>query len=317
MNDNELNAFLQHGLTGGVFPCYAAATGEWASFGGYRAVYPQKEALTEDTLFDMASLSKLIGTTCAALKLIEHGKLHLQDTVGMFFEHCYGKEKITVHQLMTHSSGIKPHFPLWLRGIEPKDAADEILREELGYPTGTEVAYTCMGYILLGKMIEKIEKQPLDQIVCRLVFEPLGMQNSFYNPPSDRPCAATEGELCGVVHDENARFLGGVSGNAGVFCTLGDAVRFARMIQAHGEGYLPRELFDMAIRNYTAGFREDRGLGFQLCSFGYGHTGFTGTSIYANDKTYAVLLTNRVHPTRENAALAPFRREFHKKIFGV
>lgn len=317
MNCNELHAFLQKGLADGVFPCYAAATGEWTSFGGYRALFPQKEILTEDTLFDMASLSKLIGTTCAALKLIEQGKLHLDDTVGMFFEDCRGKEHITVHQLMTHSSGIKPHFPLWLRGIEARDAVHEILREPLGYETGTEVAYTCMGYILLGKMLETLEQEPLDLIVRRLVFDPLGMQNSFYNPPRERLCAATEGEICGVVHDENARFLNGVSGNAGVFCTLGDAVTFARMICAHGDGYLPRELFDMAVHNYTAGCREDRGLGFQLCSFGYGHTGFTGTSIYANGETYAVLLTNRVHPTRENGKLAPFRREFHKKIFGV
>lgn len=317
MNCNELNAFLQKGLADGVFPCYAAATGDWRAFGGDRALFPKKEELTEDTLFDMASLSKLIGTTCAALKLIEQGRLHLDDTVGMFFEDCHGKESITVHQLMTHSSGIKPHFPLWLRGITPAQAVQEILREPLGYETGTEVAYTCMGYILLGKMIEKIEQEPLDRVVKRLVFEPLGMQNSFYDPPADRPCAATEGDICGTVHDENARFLGGVSGNAGIFCTLDDAVKFAAMINAHGDGYLPRGLFDMAVQNYTAGCRENRGLGFQLCTFGYGHTGFTGTSIYADGKTYAVLLTNRVHPTRDNAKLAPFRREFHKMVFGV
>lgn len=317
MNRNELHDFLQNGLADGIFPCYAAATGDWSAFGGYRTLFPKKEELTEDTLFDMASLSKLIGTTCAALKLIEQGRLHLDDTVGMFFENCHGKEHITVHQLMTHSSGIKPHFPLWLRGITPAQAVQEILREPLGYETGTEVAYTCMGYILLGKMIEKLEQEPLDRIVCRLVFEPLGMQNSFYNPPADRLCAASEGEICGTVHDENARFLGGVSGNAGIFCTLGDAVTFAKMINNRGDGYLPRELFDMALQNYTAGCREDRGLGFQLCSFGYGHTGFTGTSIYADGETYAVLLTNRVHPTRDNAKLAPFRREFHRRIFGL
>lgn len=317
MNGNELKAFLEQGLAGGIFPCYAAAVGEWVSFGGCRTLFPQKEALTEDTLFDMASLSKLIGTACAALKLIEQGKLHFDDSVGMFFENAYGKENITVHQLMTHSSGIKPHFPLWLRGIKPREAVCEILREPLLYKTGTEAAYTCMGYILLGNMLEILESEPLDRIVKRLVFEPLGMRNSFYNPPKERVCAATEGELCGVVHDENARFLGGVSGNAGIFCTLGDAVKFARMICARGEGYLPRGLFDTAVRNYTAGCRENRGLGFQLCTFGYGHTGFTGTSIYANGETFAVLLTNRVHPTRQNTKLAPFRREFHKMVFGV
>ena len=315
--NNEYKTYLDAGVRDGIVPCYAAAVGEWSTHGGFRALYPKKEPITEDTLFDMASLSKLIGTTCAALKLIEQGKLRLDDTVGMFFENCYGKENITVRQLMTHSSGIKPHFPLWLRGIKPEQAVDEILREPFGYETGTEVAYTCMGYILLGKMLEKIENEPLDRIVSRLVFAPLGMHDSFYNPPADRICAATEGDICGTVHDENAAFLGGVSGNAGIFCTLGDAVKFARMITARGEGYLPRELFDMAVQNYTAGCDENRGLGFQLCSFGYGHTGFTGTSIYSDGDKFAVLLTNRVHPTRDTVGFASFRREFHRMVFGV
>ena len=127
--NNEYKTYLDAGVRDGVVPCYAAAVGEWSAYGGFRALYPQKEPLTEDTLFDMASLSKLIGTTCAALKLVEQGKLHLDDTVGMFFDNCYDKQNVTVRQLMTHSSGIKPHFPLWLRGITPAQAVDEIPQE--------------------------------------------------------------------------------------------------------------------------------------------------------------------------------------------
>lgn len=321
MNAMELHGFLQSGLRQGVFPCYAAAVGDADSLllcecGGNRSLFPEKQPVTEDTLFDMASLSKLIGTTCAALRLLEEGRLRLSDTADRFFAECHGKERLTVLQLMTHTSGIKAHFPLWLRGIPTEDAADAILREPFGYEPGTEAVYSCMGYILLGKILETVENEPLDRIVTRLVFAPLGMHDSFYCPPRTRLFASTEGELCGTVHDENARFLGGVSGNAGIFCTLSDTVRFAKMLAKSGEGLLLRDTFALALHNYTPGKQENRGLGFQLCSFGYGHTGFTGTSLYVNGDTFAVLLTNRVHPSRENFALAPFRREFHRRVFG-
>lgn len=323
MNTNELEKLLQDGLKRGVFPCYAAAVGKggeiwFRSFGGYRALVPERLPLTADTLFDMASLSKLIGTAMASLRLIEDGKLRLTDTLGMFFGACYGKEGVTVRQLMTHTSGFCAHIPLWRRGIKPQDALREILREKLCCETGTQTVYSCMGYILLGKILEQIEGEPLDKIVTRLVFVPLGMKNSMYNPPASRICAATEGVTCGIVHDENAAFLGGVAGNAGIFCDLADAVRFAGMLSRRGAGLLQRQTFDMAVENSTAGCSENRGLGFQLLHFGYGHTGFTGTSLYVHPESgvYAVLLTNRVHPTRENALLMPFRRQFHEAVFG-
>lgn len=329
MNGEILKNLLENGIENGAYPCYAAAVGGkegvlFREFGGDRALYPDVLPITEDTLFDMASLSKLIGTTMAALKLIESGRLSLEGRVGDYFESCCGKESITVFELMTHTSGIKAHFPLWLRGINPNDAVAEILREPFGYETGSNAVYTCMGYILLGKIIEKIENEPLDRVVKRLVFEPLGMKNSFYCPPADKICAATErdadsGEIiCGAVHDENARFLGGVSGNAGIFCTLDDCIIFAEMLAKKGEGFISKRIFELAITDHTPNFDEHRGLGFQLVGRRYGHTGFTGTSIFVHRDTqeYLILLTNRVHPTRERAGLYNVRKSLNLEIFG-
>ena len=339
MNTENLKNILSKGLEQGAYPCCAAAVGKgdevlFRFSAGHRALFPEKLPLTEDTLFDMASLSKLMGTTMACLRMMEEGKIALNDKISKYFPLCFGKEDITVFMLMTHTSGISAHMPLYL-DKDMEDAVSAILSRPLAYPAGTKTVYSCMGYILLGKILEKIEGKPLDEIVKERVFVPLGMNNSFYNPPSDSMCAATEkdiftGEMvCGVVHDENARFLGGISGNAGMFCTLGDTVKFAKMLSNRGAGYLSEQTFSLAVTDYTKDFDESRGLGFQLyggkpfpggsnMSLGsYGHTGFTGTSLFVDNKTgvYAILLTNRVHPTRENGLLYPIRREFYNAVF--
>jgi len=322
-----LSERLHKGIEDGVFPCFAAAVGMgedmfFREYGGNACLFPQ-DPLSEDDLFDMASLSKLIGTTMAFLKMWEEGKIAPENRVGEYFDNCYGKEDITLCQLLTHTSGIKAHFPLYLRSIHPGDAAEEILKEEKGYPTGSNAVYSCMGFILLGEILEKVEGMSLDKIVKKYVFAPLGMKNSCYCPKG-KNCVATERELengaiiRGVVHDENARFLGGVSGNAGIFCNLEDCITFAKMLSEKGEGYLSRKTFDIATQNYTTDFSDSRGLGFQHIGRLYGHTGFTGTSIYVDRESgrYAILLTNRVHPTRNNGKLIGFRREFHNLVFG-
>lgn len=340
VNKKDINSLLFSGISSGAYPCFAAAVGRgedvlYYDYGGNRALLPDILPVTEDTLFDMASLSKLVGTTMACLRMIEEGKISTDDTLDKFFENCFGKEKMTLLRLLTHTSGIPAHFPMY-REKDPSKAAQYILSHPLVYESGTKTVYSCMGFILLGKILEQVEGKPLDEIVAQKVFVPLGMENSFYNPPVDRPCAATEkdvfggGIVCGVVHDENARFLGGVSGNAGIFCTLGDTVKFAAMLSNRGKGYISASLFEKAVTDYTPAFSESRGLGFQLfgnkpfpggskMSVGsYGHTGFTGTSLYVDNKTgvYAILLTNRVHPTRENMGLFPVRREFYDTVFG-
>lgn len=341
MNTKAWENLLNKGLSENAYPCYAAAFGRgsevyFRSIGGNRACFPSPLPLTEDTLFDMASLSKLMGTTMAALRLIEQGKLHLTDTVGDYFDNCHGKEDITIHHLMTHTSGIISFFHMWKMDVSPNDAPDVILAHPLAAPTGTKVIYSCMGYILLGKIMEKICGEPLDKIVTREVLQPLGLNNTMYCPGNERICVTTEKKpgseeyICGHVHDENAHFLNGISGNAGLFSTFDDVIKFSQMLSLHGKDYISPEIFEYAITDHTKDLPSlSRGLGFQLYRDGvfpggcqlsrgsYGHTGFTGTSIYVDKNTncFCILLTNRVHFGRDTNKFFEYRRAFYDKVF--
>ncbi len=280
------------------------------------------------TLYDMASVSKIMATTMVTLRFITDGKMDLADMLSVYFGDMVPGDKagITLFQLLTHTSGFPAHI-LLEKFVQPGgDVADFLLHAPLDYRPGSQVVYSCMGFILLGKALERIGGKPLDVLARDLVFAPLGMTHTGYHP-LDRPVdtantAFTERDhitgqwLVGRVHDENARFQNGVSGNAGVFSDLSDCVRFARMLAGHGtlDGVelVPRRIFDQAIRNYTPGMDENCGLGFHLANgyFSYsglffdqkafGHTGFTGPHMLVSPETglYVVLLNNRVHPDR-------------------
>ena len=334
-------AILDEAVRDGAFPCYAASVGRgdevfFREIGGNRACYPEPLPLTEDTLFDMASLSKLMGTTMAALRLIDQGRLHLTDRVGDFFDECHGKENITIEQLMTHTSGIPAFFHMWKMKIPPEQAAQVILEHPLAAPTGSTVIYSCMGYILLGKILEKICGTSLDKIVEREVTTPLGLKDTCYCPAEGKICVSTEKKhdaddyICGHVHDENAYSLGGISGNAGVFSTLDDCIRFASLLSRGAEGYLSKELFALAIRDHTEGVSDAaRGLGFnmfreklypggsEMSRGSYGHSGFTGTYLYVDRETgvYCILLSNRVHFGRDTDHFFEQKRKFYDTVF--
>lgn len=292
--------------------------------------------VTASTLFDMASLSKILGTTFCAFHMIQEGSLCLIDTLGELLPHVpEDKKQITIYNLMTHTSGIPAEIFLYKVCSSPDQALETILNTPLIYPIGTNVTYSCMGYIVLGKVMEHLTGLPLNELAKKWTFDPLGMTATGYRPLTDcKPdstIAYTEVETLngpcppGVVHDENARYLNGVSGNAGVFSNLDDMIRFAAMLSKKGAPLMCRRLFDLALVNYTLGMDENRGLGFQLSgpgpSFfgdlfgndGFGHTGFTGTSLAVDPHTglYVVLLTNRVHPTRQNYALTRLRHQIH------
>lgn len=321
---------VQQGLNMGAYPAAALAIGmgektcEVATFGDCR----------EETLFDMASVSKVVSTTMIALQFLEMGKLALTDRVGDFFaEAPEEKQNITVFQLMTHTGGISPFFFLSKYASTPEQAVEAILRFPLVEQPGKEPKYSCMGYILLGKILEQVGGAPLDELAQSLVFTPLGMTHTTYHPEGD--VAPTErgsdGKLLqGIVHDENARFLKGISGNAGVFSNIGDMAKFAKMLSCNGKlpggnCYLSGETLAIARKNYTPQGLEYRGLGFHLAGSPnnflgdrmsrqtFGHTGFTGTSFAVDPETglWLVLLTNRVCPTRDNLQLMPLRRQIH------
>ena len=342
MTDFEtiLSSKLEEGRQGGCFPSAASAVGVRdtllaQAFTG-EAPVPGGRPVDAHTRYDMASLSKVLGPTMIALKALESGDLRLEDRVGDFFpEAPEDKRDITVFMLMTHTGGFHPSFRLDRMGIRPEDTARAVLNYPLTEKPGVRPIYSCMGYILLAKCLERRFRKPLDVLAQERVFGPLGMTETGYCPPADALCAATEVDpetgrpWIGIVHDENARFQGGVSGNAGVFMPLCDGIRFAEMLARMGGGFLQRETMEKAIHNYTPGQEQHRGLGFHLagtpeCFFSdavptacFGHTGFTGTSLLVEPETgfWVLLLTNRVYPTRETSLLFPFRRQLHAKLW--
>ena len=371
MNFDPIRKLLTEAVDRQVIPCASFAVGCGDEvYGtdtlGFRSLFPIQEAVTADTRFDMASLTKLLSTTMVALRFIEDGRLLLTDPLSRFFSEEEllgapdGRRDATVFHLLTHTSGISPHTALW-RIISPDligkpdfstAVSNTILRSAPVCGVGEQVCYSCMGYILLQRILEQIGGKGLDALARELVFSPLGMNSTGYLPFGDNrnkpDCDAAATELSplhgyyirGHVHDENAHFLGGVSGNAGVFSTLSDTVTFAKMLSLRGENpnvsgkrLLSRRIFDISVQDYTKGMNESRGLGFQLrpplpalsaagdlfCYGSYGHTGFTGTSLYVDAETgvWAVLLTNAVHYGREKTEFFRVRRLFHNAVIST
>lgn len=332
---------LEEGLKAHVYSGAALAVGKGDQLFVKKTIgtvsYDEDAApITSSTLFDMASLSKILGTTFCAFHMIQDGTLCLADTLDELLPDVPAdKKQITIFNLMTHTSGIPSEIFLYKKCTSPDQALDTILNTPLAYPTGKGVAYSCMGYIVLGKIMERISGRPLNVLAKEWTFDPLGMTATCYRPLTecdpDSTIAYTETETLngpcppGVVHDENARYLNGISGNAGVFSNLDDMIQFAQMLSKNGAPIMNKRLFDLARVNYTSEYDENRGLGFQLSgpnptffgdmfgNDGLGHTGFTGTSLAVDPQTgfYVVLLTNRVHPTRNNNGLMRLRHQIH------
>jgi len=328
----QVHRIVRQALEDGAFPAAALAVGMGEK------IYQKRTygSCTESTLFDIASVSKVLSATMIAFRFLEDGALRLYDTVGFFFPDApEDKKGITILQLLTHTGGFQDTFALSELTDDPAEAANVILHHPLVQAPGGDPIYSCMGYILLGKILEQVGGMPLDQLARKYVFEPLGLRHTTYRPTGD--IAPTEmdpetGKLFqGVVHDENARFLQGISANAGVFSDLNDMIRFTQMLSLGGrlpEGgcYLSPAMMNAAIRNRTPNSKgEFRGLGFNLAGSPtnflgdlmsartFGHTGFTGTSIAVDPETglWVVLLTNRVCPTRANRKLVRLRSMIH------
>ncbi len=327
-----LQQLLRQGVEEGCFPSAVAAVGA----GSEVFLMAAAGDADLDTRFDMASMTKILSPTMLCLRALEEGDLTLDDTVTRFFDAPPDKAAITVRQLMTHTGGFEPAFFLSEEIDDPKDAVRCLLSHPLVAPPDGTPRYSCMGTILLGKMLETLYGEPLDRLAHKRVFEPLGMHATCYNPTGGN-IAPTEVDAetgiawRGIVHDENARFLGGVSANAGVFSNIDDLCRYASMLSQKGAGFLSPATVRLAITNHTPGRELHRGLGFHLAGlsgsyFGdlfpgdsFGHTGFTGTSLAIDPGTgfFALLLTNRVHPTRANEKLFRFRRVFHNKTYAT
>ena len=293
---------------------------------GSRALIPAREAMTVDTIFDAASLTKVVATTASIAKLVEQGKVRLADPVTTYLpEFQGGKSDITVRNLLTHFSGLRPDVDL----VPPWSGYETgIHRALIDKPTGppnTRFVYSDINFVLLGEIVRKVSGKPLDEFARDNIFTPLGMRDTTYRPAASlRPRIApteidpaTGAPFRGVVHDPTARFMGGVAGHAGLFTTADDLARYAQMMIGLGELGGVRVLSPLTVRKFTSPETPPdqtvlRGLGWDIDSSyslnrgelypigSYGHTGFTGTSLWIDPSTssYVILLTNYIHPRR-------------------
>jgi beta-glucosidase-like glycosyl hydrolase/CubicO group peptidase (beta-lactamase class C family) len=301
---------------------------------------PASRDIDLTTMFDLASLSKVIGTTTAVMKLYDEGRIGLDDPVSRYLPAFAEGEKaaITVRHLLTHRAGFPPFRQFWKFCATPAAMIDSAFATPLVSPPGDSTIYSDIGFITLGKVVEAVSGTTLDAFLQKEFFGPLDLRGTMYNPPSslvDR-IAPTEVDTSwrkrlvrGEVHDENADFLGGVSGHAGLFSTSKDLAVLMTMIMQRGayggRRYLGEATIDLFTRNPAPGTRL---LGWDVKSpsgssagslFGpssFGHTGFTGTSIWVDPdrELCVILLTNRVHPTRANTKISGVRPAVHDAV---
>jgi uncharacterized protein YbbC (DUF1343 family) len=300
---------------------------------GKRAVEPAPEPMTVDTIFDAASVTKVVATTTAVMQLVESGRLRLSDRVSAHVPGFgrYGKDAITVRHLLTHTSGLRPDID-WSDEWVGYDTAIARAIEEVPQAAPDErLIYSDINFFLLGDIVARVTREPFDRYARSRVFEPLGMTDTWFNPPASlRPrVAPTErctqyGYPCegpnqtmlrGVVHDPTARRMDGVAGHAGMFTTARDLSRFARTLLRGGEIDGARVLAPLTVRRMTGpstprAMAHVRGLGWDMDSQyssnrgelfppgSFGHTGFTGTGLWIDpaSRVYLVFLSNRVHP---------------------
>ncbi|WP_328335368.1 MULTISPECIES: serine hydrolase domain-containing protein [unclassified Streptomyces] len=285
-------------------------------------------------LWDLASVTKPVAGL-AVMALIDAGTLALTDTVGTHLPEYRGGDKahLTLHQLLAHTSGLPGQVPLYRENPTRTALLDAVRKLPPTAPPGTRVQYSSQGFILLGLIAEAATGRPLDRLVTELVCAPLGMADTGFTPDAAGRARAVATEDCpwrgrmvtGEVHDENAAVLGGVAAHAGLFATLGDMERLGRSLAGGGRELLRPATFALMTAGHTDGLAQRRGLAWQGQdpvgspvgdSFGpasYGHTGFTGTSLWVDPAAgrYAVLLTNRVHPSRDGDGITAVRRAFH------
>ena len=301
---------------------------------GNRALVPQAEPMTLDTVFDMASVTKVVATATSVMILVEEGRVRLNDRVATFIPDFgrHGKGDITIRHLLTHVSGLRPD--LELSDDSWRSTGEAIRRACEEVPTsapGRRFVYSDINFFVLAEVVSRVAGMPFDRFVQERIAKPLGMVDTTFNPPAALRPRIAPTEMCtpygwpcdgpgqvmlrGIVHDPTARRMGGVAGHAGLFSTAADLARYCRMILNGGTLGNSRIMSPLTVLKMTspatpAGMASVRGLGWDIDSSyssnrgelfpvgSFGHTGFTGTSLWIDPvtRTYVILLTNRVHP---------------------
>lgn len=334
MKLKELEKLIQSGVDNGAFPgaTYAIVFKDkiYTNYVGNKALYPSIEENSVDTIYDMASCSKVISTASCILKLIETGKIRLFTKVSEIIPEFIHKD-LTVWNLVTHTSGLIECVPNHANIKDSNEIWEKVMNADKPYPSNEHIKYSDLNFILLGEIIKRVSGKPLDEFVKSEIFDKLEMFDTGYNPKDIQRCAPTEerndlvvqGIVRGKVHDETAYTLGGVAGHAGLFSTANDTAKFIQMILNDGmyknTKVFPKCIIDMM---YTPLVKEPVGLSVLPLQRSVGwiikdynpasgdlvsnntiqHTGFTGTNIWIDrdNEVGFCLLSNRVHPTRNN-----------------
>jgi uncharacterized protein YbbC (DUF1343 family)/CubicO group peptidase (beta-lactamase class C family) len=306
---------------------------------GLRATSPRAEGMTLDTIFDLASLTKVVATTPSVMRLIQYGQVRLDEPVAHYIPDfgMNGKDAVTVRQLLTHYSGLRPDVdlnPYWVG----RDAAFRLAHEEkLQAPQGSVFVYSDTNFIVLGELVQRLSGMALDQYAAVHVFQPLGMKHTRYLPPPEWKSKIAETFapdrkqiLRGVVHDPRADRMGGVAGHAGLFSTAGDLALYAQALISRKQ-ILDGDIIEkMTTPQQPPNATEVRGLGWDIDSSfssnrgsllpvgSFGHTGYTGTSMWIDPytNTYVILLTNSVQP-RQGPAIISLRSRVATAVAGV
>lgn len=353
MNSDPVNKLMRHGLREGVFPGAVLLVGQGTTLLFFEA-YGQAnlfsgQSMTRDTVFDLASLTKPLATTLAMARLVDQGRIDLDQTVAQWLPNLAASDKapLTARQLLCHQSGLPAHrlFYMTLKTLPAevrKSAVLDLLKDlPLACPPGTATLYSDLGFMLLCRLVEAVSGRTLDQFLKADIYDPMGLADIFFvdlagdRRPS-RAYAATE--LCpvrnrllvGEVHDDNAWFAGGIDGHAGLFGTAEAVFCLMRSLVSNLRGGASPSIFSKSImREVFYGIEKNPvPLGFDrpaaqgsaagrhFSAASLGHLGFTGVSFWLDlekDVT-VILLTNRVHPFRWNSRLSQFRPRIHDRV---
>jgi CubicO group peptidase (beta-lactamase class C family) len=331
----EIDAAIQTAIAsnkcpGGVLWLEHDGQAYYKAFGN-RALVPAREPMTEDTVFDAASLTKVIATTPAVMILVERGIINLDAAVTNYLPEFTGngKEAITVRELMTHTSGLREDLETKTDWHGEAAAIQKACVEKLQSPPGTVFKYSDINFVLLGEIVQRVSKTPLQEFVQREIYAPLKMTDTGFLPPKGKlfriaPTEVVDGQPWrGVVHDPTARKMGGVAGDAGLFTTAANLACYARMMLNLGELDGVRIFTPATVKLMTSvqtppeisakrglgwdidtAFSSPRGSHFPIGS--YGHTGWTGGSLWIDpfSKTFVIFLSNRNHPTEAGNVIA-------------
>lgn len=326
-------AIDEHRLPGAVVWIEHGQDHYWKAFGN-RSLVPTDELMTRDTIFDMASVTKVAATTPAVMMLVERGLIKLDEPVRNYIPEFTGggKERITVRELMTHTSGLPGDVALTPKWHGTEAAIRLAAAEKLMAPPGTEFRYSDINFFLLGEIVARVAHEPLNVFCAKEIYKPLKMVDTGFLPdkskiPRIAPTQWTDGVMLrGVVHDPTARAMGGVAGHAGLFSTAPDMARYARMLLNLGELDGVRIMKPETVKLMTSvqtppDIEDRRGLGWDIDSGyaglrgshfprgGYGHTGWTGIAFWIDpfSKSFFILLSNRVHPDGKGNVLKLYR----------